>query len=125
MGNLQASEMARLTDLDTGLRWHLEYNHYPPVRLSLLDACKAAITAYQEEDYARPIDMPAGVQYRGLVQAPASALVEEFHLGAFIQAAEDDDDYISDLVGSEDLDLGDDSWRDNADEDLDNDDGEE
>ena len=85
MGSLQASEMARLTDLDTGLRWHLQSNHYPPVPLSMVTPCKAAIDAYQDEDYQREISLPEGIAYRGLPTAPASAIVEQHHLHAFIE----------------------------------------
>ena len=84
MGSLQALEMARLTDLDTGLRWHLQSNHYPPIPLSMVEPCKAAIDAYGDEDYRREIPLPDGVSYRGRPTAPASAIVTEHHLDAFI-----------------------------------------
>lgn len=85
MGRLQAEEMKRLADLDTALSWHLQCNHYPPVPLSMLPACKAAITAYREEDYRRLIDLPKGVLWRGQTQAPASAVVEGHHLDTFVE----------------------------------------
>lgn len=84
MGHLQASEMARLTDLDTALRWHLQHNHYPPVPLSMLPACKAAIVAYEDEDYQQAIELPKGVSWKGKPSAPASAIVTDHHLDAFI-----------------------------------------
>lgn len=89
MGRLQADEMARLTDIDTALSWHLQSNHYPPVPLSMIPACKAAIEAYQCEEYDRAIELPAGVLYRGSKTAPASAIVENHHLESFISAGED------------------------------------
>lgn len=89
MGRLQASEMARLVDLDTALSWHLQSNHYPPIPLTMLEPCKAAIQACQEEDYQRLIDLPAGVLWKGQRQAPASAIVEGHHLDAFLETQEE------------------------------------
>ena len=84
MGSLQAQEMARLTDLDTALRWHLQSNHYPPVPLSMLKPCKAAIEAFQDEDWDREIPLN-GTTYKGrITTAPARAIVEQHHLQAFI-----------------------------------------
>ena len=84
MGRLQASEMARLTDIDTALSWHLQSNHYPPVPLSMVGPCKRAIVAYRAEDYDRAIRLPKGVSYRGSKTAPASAIIEQHHLDAFL-----------------------------------------
>ena len=91
MGSLQASEMARLCDRDTVLSWHLQSNHYPPVPLSMIPACKAAIEAYEDEDYHRAITLPDGVSWQGKLTAPASAVVESHHLDAFINQSEDDE----------------------------------
>ena len=89
MGSLQAHEMARLADFDTALRWHLSSNHYPPIPLSMLAPCKAAIAAYQGADYTREILLPAGVAYRGCATSPASAIVEQHHLAAFLEQEEE------------------------------------
>lgn len=43
MGRIQADEMANRTDLDTGLRWHLQGNHYPPIHTDFIPAAKRAI----------------------------------------------------------------------------------
>jgi hypothetical protein len=88
MGRLQADEMARLTDLDTALAWHLRYNHYPPVPSMMLDCCKLAIRAIQEEDWDREIELPKGVSYKGHATAPARAIVEQHHLESFIKREE-------------------------------------
>jgi hypothetical protein len=89
MGSLQATEMAELTDIDTGLAWHLRVNHYPPVPIEMVEVCKEAIQAYNEYDYHREIDLPLGTSYRGLTKAPASAIVDAHHLDAWIETEED------------------------------------
>jgi hypothetical protein len=77
-------DMASQTDLDTALTWHLQSNHYPPVPLSMLPACRAAIDALNDEDPDCMIDLPDGVSWRGEPQAPAWAVAEQHHLDAFV-----------------------------------------
>lgn len=91
MGYLQAFEISRMTNLNTSLRWHLQSNHYPPVPVSMVEPCKAAIAAYTGENYQQEISLPDGIRYRGNPTAPASALVEELHLDAFMGGQQDDD----------------------------------
>jgi hypothetical protein len=55
----------------------------------MVEPCNAAIDAYREEDYRREILMPEGVRYRGQPTASASAIVEQFHLDAFIDDGEE------------------------------------
>ena len=71
-------------DLETQLAYHLQGNHYPPVPLSMVQPCIEAIDAYYEEDYNRLIEMPEGVSYRGSKHAPASAIIEQHHLHAWL-----------------------------------------
>ena len=89
MGSMQASEMARLTDLDTALSWHLSSNHYPPVPASMVPVCKAALQAYEDEEYDREITLPKGVFYKGRPTAPAHAVFDAHHLESFLHVAED------------------------------------
>jgi hypothetical protein len=91
MGRMQAEEMNRLTDLDTALSWHLQSNHYPPIPLSMVPTCKLAIDAYNDGDYQRQIDLPSDILYRGCTTAPASAIVEQHHLDAFVEGDTDAD----------------------------------
>ncbi len=89
MGRLQASEFAHLVaegnlDLIPALTWHLGSNHYPPV-LHMMDAAQEAIEAARDEDWERMINLPAGLRWRGETEAPASAIVEGFHLEEFVQ----------------------------------------
>lgn len=91
MGNLQAREMAELgaDNLEQSLTWHLTSNHFPPVPKSMVPICIKAIEAYAEEDYERLISLPEGVGYQGLTVAPASAIVEQHHLDAWIDFDEE------------------------------------
>ena len=83
MGSTQAIEYANM-DLDQGLAIHLTSNHYPPVPVSMIDACKAAINAYWEEDYERLIDLPSPIKWKDKDQAPARAIVDAHHLDAWV-----------------------------------------
>ena len=92
MGSLQAQEMARLTDLDTALRWHLQSNHHPSVALSMLEPCKQAIAAFFGASAYKPIPLPDGMTWRGQDAAPADAIVAGFHLEAFLDCEDDDEE---------------------------------
>lgn len=83
MGSSQAMEYANM-DLDQGLAIHLTGNHYPPVPLSMIDACKAAINAYWDEDYDLKVELPEGIFWKGEKSAPARAIVEAHHLDAWV-----------------------------------------
>ena len=71
-------------DLETQLQIHLTSNHYPPVPVSMVQPCIDAIDAYYDEDYNKMIEMPEGVSYRGSKFAPASAIIEQHHLEAWL-----------------------------------------
>ncbi len=85
MGHLQATEAARLMDLDTALRWHLSYNHYPPIPECMVGPCKRAIENAKQGHWNKQVRMPKGVSYRGRSFAPTNAIVEQHHLDAFIE----------------------------------------
>jgi hypothetical protein len=85
MGHLQASEMATYApDLTIALTWHLRSNHFPPVPLSMVPICEAAIDAANADEYDQRIDLPDGVSYRGDDTAPAWAVIEAYHLDDFL-----------------------------------------
>jgi hypothetical protein len=83
MGYNTALDLAEL-DLEQGIAYHLQGNHYPPVPLSMVQPCIDAIDAYYDEDFDRQIAMPEGVSYRGLDTAPASAIIDQHHLDAWL-----------------------------------------
>jgi hypothetical protein len=91
MGSLQANEMAHMMSLDDSLTWHLRSNHYPPIPLTMLEPCKAAIEAGMEEDWDREIELPEGVFYKGLTTAPAWAMIEQHHLDAWLAYDEEEE----------------------------------
>lgn len=83
------------------LETHLLHNHYPPLPLSLIDACMEAIEAGNEGDWDRIIDLPEEITYRAgkdvpyvkgkkvdengnLTYATASVIIELCHLETFL-----------------------------------------
>ena len=89
MGNTFVTQLADRDlfpelDLETAIGYHLRGNHYPPVPLSMVQPCIDAIDAYYDEDYNKLIEMPEGVSYRGEKFAPASAIIEQHHLDAWL-----------------------------------------
>ena len=80
-------------DLETQILYHLKGNHYPPVPAEMVKPCIEAIDAYYEEDYDRMIDMPMvgnfQILYRGELQAPARAIVDQHHLQFWLPEWED------------------------------------
>jgi len=84
MGYNTALDLSNELDLEVALGYHLQGNHYPPVPLSMVEPCIEAIDAFYDEDYNREIALPQGVLWRGQVTAPASAIVEQHHLEAWL-----------------------------------------
>ena len=85
MGMMGAVEDGMI-DLRSALSWHLTSNHYPPVPTIMIDVAMAAIEAGNDEDWDRLIDLPDGVEHRRYGHSvPASAVIEDMHLDAFIQ----------------------------------------
>jgi hypothetical protein len=87
MGHNTALDFAEL-DLEQGIAYHLQGNHYPPVPLSMVQPCIDAIDAFYEEDTDRLIEMPKGVSYKGNTHAPAWAIIEQHHLDAWLPDSE-------------------------------------
>jgi hypothetical protein len=95
MGSLHAQEFASLVQeeeisLRQALTYQLRSNHYPPVPLSMIDPCIAAIDIVQRSQWgdaesSERVELPAGILYRGEDSAPAWAIVEQHHLSAFIE----------------------------------------
>ena len=83
MGHNTAVDLAEL-DLDRGLSYHLQANHYPPVPLSMVPVCIEAIDAYWEGDVDKRITLPEGVTWRNQTESPAWAIIEAHHLDAWL-----------------------------------------
>jgi hypothetical protein len=84
MGYNTALDLSNELDLEVALGYHLQGNHYPPVPLSMVEPCIEAIDAFYDEDYNREIALPEGISWRGQVTAPASAIIEQHHLEAWL-----------------------------------------
>jgi len=99
MGSNLSNEMADGTLADLGIVLSLEdqitiqlrNNHYPPVPHSMVQPCIDAIYACCDEDYNRSIELPEGVLWKGLTNAPAYAIVEAHHLDAWVNTYEDEE----------------------------------
>lgn len=46
MGYLSAFDAAQVAELNQALEWHLTSNHYPPVSVDFVPACKQAIQTF-------------------------------------------------------------------------------
>ena len=88
MGYNTALDLSTELDLEVAIGYHLQGNHYPPVPLSMVEPCIEAIDAFYDEDYNREIALPEGVSWRGQVTAPASAIIEQHHLDAWLPEEE-------------------------------------
>jgi hypothetical protein len=84
MGYTTALDLSTEFDLEQGIAYHLQGNHYPPVPLSMVQPCIDAIDAYHENDAMRQIAMPDGVFYKGMSHAPAFAIIEQHHLDPWL-----------------------------------------
>jgi hypothetical protein len=87
MGSIHSIEYAQ-GDLDTGLTWQLQANHYPPIPLIMLEPCKEAIFAGRENDWNKEIALPEGVLWKGKTSCPAIELIEHAHLYAWCEDEE-------------------------------------
>jgi hypothetical protein len=90
MGRMYAEGIAE-TDLpiEDQITWHLRGNFYPPVPVSMVAACVAAIHAGNDQNWDLEIDLPEGVLFRGKTSAPAHAIIENHRLDTWI----DDTDF--------------------------------
>jgi hypothetical protein len=75
--------------IEQQINLHLQYNFYPPITSSMVQACVDAIDAYWAEDIHREIELPQGVEYRGKKTAPAHAIVDNHRLDPWLV----DDEY--------------------------------
>lgn len=89
MGAMRAMDIAENFDLEEGIKMHLRTNHYPAVPIEMVPTCLEAIDAVNtESDWDKLISLPTGTTYKGLTQAPASAIIEQHHLEFWIIESE-------------------------------------
>jgi hypothetical protein len=87
MGSNMALELAGgLGDLSLQqqITIQLRNNHYPPVPSSMVIPCIDAITAVNDGDRERLIDLPGGVLWKNQAKAPAYAIVDAHHLDPWV-----------------------------------------
>lgn len=92
MGRNLAMELAGGThdlSLQHQIKIQLQNNHYPPVPTSMVFPCIDSITAVNDGDPGRLIELPEGVLWRGNTSAPASAIVEAHHLESWVDYDEE------------------------------------
>lgn len=71
-------------DLTTALTWHLQSNHYPPVPVVLVRTCIEAIDFAIDDNWEDLVELPEGVTFKGQPVAPVWAIVENYHLDAWL-----------------------------------------
>lgn len=70
--------------LEDAVRIHLTANHYPPVPTSMVPVCVNAIDLANEGEFDAPVNLPTGITWRSRADAPAFAIIESYHLDAFV-----------------------------------------
>jgi hypothetical protein len=87
MGRMTAMDLQdQGLTLEQQIGIHFSSNCYPPIPSKMIPVAVAAIDAYYEEDYARVIKLPEGVEFRnGEDWVFASQAVESLRLDAWLQ----------------------------------------
>lgn len=89
MGYLQAIEMSNLMDLEQGIRWHLQYNHYPPVPSEMIPIAAKAVRLCREDKFNETIVLFFEHHVYGW-SVPAYVIVEAYHLEPWVNELEVD-----------------------------------
>ena len=75
--------------LETVLWWHLTANHYPPLPVSLIPACRRAIDLAAEGEYDKLVPVPRGLETReGKRSLTVREIVSMAHLLDLVEARE-------------------------------------
>ena len=75
---------------EEALRIHLQYNHYPPIPLSMMKVCQNAIKNANEGNWNKSVRLPEGILYKGRYKnAPTSDIIESHHLDSFLDPGDD------------------------------------
>lgn len=84
MGRSQAEGIASSgLSIDRQLEWHLEYNHFPPVNLKMVPACKEAIELVAADEGNTEITVgDDGME----LEITAFQIVEDLHLGTWVES---------------------------------------
>ena len=83
MGYTQAMEMADMMDLEQGIRWHLRYNHFPPVPSEMIPVAVKAVKLCNRGKYETKIRTPYEHRVYGW-KVPANVVVDCYHLEPWV-----------------------------------------
>jgi hypothetical protein len=86
MGRMQAMELAGSEmPLEQQIAIHFSSNCYPPIPSKMIPVAVEAINAYWNEEYAKVIQLPEGVEFRnGENWVFASQAIESLHLDSWL-----------------------------------------
>jgi hypothetical protein len=86
MGRMQAMELAGSEmSLEQQIAIHFSSNCYPPIPSKMIPVAVEAINAYWNEEYAKVIQLPEGVEFRnGENWVFASQAIESLHLDSWL-----------------------------------------
>lgn len=91
MGNKTSMEIVESgLSLRDQLAWHLQGNHYPPVPLEMVDPSIDSIELASAGHWNAEVLLPDGISYKGNKYAPVWAIIEQHHLGEWVDAEEGD-----------------------------------
>jgi hypothetical protein len=76
-------EIVNLMDLEKGIRWHLQYNHYPPVSSEMIPIAVKAVRLCREDKFGETI--VTFFEHQGYGWSfPAGVIVEAYHLEPWV-----------------------------------------
>jgi hypothetical protein len=77
--------------IEEKVRLHLATNCYPPVPSEIVSVCLLAVNLAREGKADAEIGLPLGMVYLGnKSSAPASAIIDNYHLNLFVSAESED-----------------------------------
>lgn len=89
MGSVYSADISEADiSLEQQIAIQLRNNHYPPVPLSMVNPCIAAIKMCNMGMWDAMISLPDGVTWKGNIAAPANAIVDAHHLYDWIEEGE-------------------------------------
>jgi len=84
---LQAMEMVNVINLEQSIRWHLQYNHYPPVSSEMIPIAVKAVRLCRDDQFDEKILIPfEHWSYGWLVSA--DVIVKTYHLEPLVNELE-------------------------------------
>lgn len=85
MASGSLDELGINLSIEQQIEIHLKSNHYPPIPSIMVQPCIEAIDAVNDMGlWGALIPLPEGVEYKGLKEASANAIIEAHHLQAWI-----------------------------------------